>query len=201
MEKNINVFGSSIAWGACDKKLGGWVNRLRIYLANEVEHYSETYNLGVSGDNSDGLLKRFSVENEVRKPDIILIGIGINDSQYINSKENPRVPLERYEKNLKELIRQGRKFTKDIIFVGLTKIDETKLMPIPWDKSKYYDEENVAIYNAKMKEVAEKHNLPFIPMLDLLRNDELIDGLHPNTKGHEKMFQRVKDFLIDNKII
>jgi lysophospholipase L1-like esterase len=170
-------------------------------LANEVEHYSETYNLGVSGDNSDGLLKRFSVENEARKPDVIMIAIGINDSHYINSKENPRVPLERYEKNLKELIRQGRKFTKDIIFVGLTKIDETKLMPIPWDKSKYYDEENVAIYNAKMKEVAEKHNLPFIPMLDLLRNDELIDGLHPNTKGHEKMFQRVKDFLTNNKII
>lgn len=201
MEKTINVFGSSIAWGACDNEMGGWVNRLRIYLANEVEHYSETYNLGVSGDNSDGLLKRFSSENEARNPNIIMIEIGINDSSYINSKDNPSVPLERFENNLLELIKQAKKITEEVIFVGLTNIDETKLMPIPWNTSTHYEEKNVDIYNAKIKEVCKKNNLKFIDINGVLSKTDLEDGLHPTTKGHEKIFQRVKNFLIDNKII
>lgn len=201
MEKIINIFGSSIAWGACDNEMGGWANRLRIYLSRETENYFETYNLGVSGNDSENLLKRFTFENEARNPDVIIIGIGINDSQYINSKDNPRVPLEKFESNLMELVKQAKKFTEEIIFVGLTNIDETKLMPIPWDSTKYYDEENVTIYNTKVEEVCEKNNLLFVPMLDLLSNEDLEDGLHPNSKGHEKMFQRIKDFLIANKII
>jgi len=36
---------------------------------------------------------------------------------------------------------------------------------------------------------------------DLLNDEDLNDGLHPNADGHEKMFNRVKDFLIENKII
>ena len=38
-------------------------------------------------------------------------------------------------------------------------------------------------------------------MYGLLDKEDLEDGLHPNSAGHEKMFQRVKDFLIKNKII
>lgn len=38
-------------------------------------------------------------------------------------------------------------------------------------------------------------------MFDLLENEDLEDGLHPNSEGHKKMFIRVKDFLIENKII
>ncbi len=201
MEKIINIFGSSIAWGACDNEMGGWANRLQVYLSKDTKNYFETYNLGVSGDNSENLLKRFTFENEVRNPDVIMIGIGINDSQYINSKDNPRVPLEKFENNLMELVRQAKKFTEEIIFVGLTKVDETKLMPTPWDSTKYYDEENVAIYNTKVKEICEKNNLLFVPIIDLLSNEDLEDGLHPNSKGHEKMFLRIKDFLIANKII
>lgn len=202
MEKIINVFGSSIAWGACDNEQGGWVNRLRNYLAKEDEKYCEVYNLGISGDTSSGLLKRFQVENEVRKPNVILIAIGLNDSRYINSPNNPETPLPKFASNLAELIAQAKKFTQEIIFVGLTKIDETKLMPTPWDATLYYTEKNAVLYDAKIKEIAGKNNLPFIPMHDLLGDEYLSeDGLHPNSKGHEKMFQRVKDFLIANKVI
>ncbi|MEA1963419.1 MAG: hypothetical protein U9M94_04270 [Patescibacteria group bacterium] len=43
--------------------------------------------------------------------------------------------------------------------------------------------------------------MPFIEMFDLLNDEDLEDGLHPNSDGHEKMFKRVRDFLIENKII
>jgi lysophospholipase L1-like esterase len=36
-------------------------------------------------------------------------------------------------------------------------------------------------------------------MTDLLSNDDLYDGLHPNSEGHRKMFERIKDNLVKNK--
>ena len=196
MEKTICVFGSSIAWGAWDPEKGGWVGRLRSYVETRNNNdYIQVYNCGVSGDNSEWLLKRIEVECVAREPDLVLIAIGMNDSQYINTKDNSRVPLEKFQSNLGELLMKAKKYALEVIFIGLSDIDETKLMPIPWDVTKYYDKENVALYNSKIKEFCEKNNLKFIEMQGLLNNEDLEDGLHPNAQGHEKMFLRVKDFL------
>lgn len=203
MEKIINIFGDSITRGACDRELGGWADRLKQYLAKEEDenNYFEVFNLGIGGDNSDELLKRFANENGARDPNVIIIAIGINDSQYFNTRDNPRVPLERFESNILEIIKQAKKFTEKIIFVGLTKVDESNMMPTPWHADKYYDNKNVSIYNNKIKEICDKNKLLFVEMMDILNDDDLEDGLHPNSRGHEKMFLRIKDFLLDNKIV
>jgi len=202
MEKIINIFGDSIAWGAGDEEKGGWVNRLREYLDNKKSDYFGVYNLGIAGDDTSGVVKRFSVENASRKPDTIIIAIGINDSRYINSKDNPQVSLESFEENLVEIIKQARGFTKEVVFIGLTNIDESKLMPIPWNPTAYHEQKDVAAYNSKIKELCEKNKIMLIELQGLLDNSDLEDdGLHPNAQGHEKMFQKIKDFLIDNKII
>ena len=201
MEKVINVFGDSITWGASDNEIGGWANRLRNHLAERPDDFFQVYNLGIGGNNSDMLLKRFVAENEARNPDTIIIAIGINDSRYEGSRENPFVPLERFESNLEEIIKQSRKFTEEIIFVGLTRVDEERVSPTPWNPSIHFDNKNISIYNEKAKEVCEKNNLLFIEMMDLIEDSELEDGLHPDARGHEKMFLRVRDFLADNKII
>ena len=200
MEKTICVFGSSIAWGAWDE-VGGWVSRLRNYLTQNHQDYFDVYNLAIDGDDSNGVLKRFSTENEVRNPGIIMVAIGMNDLAYVNSKNNLRIPLNKFENNLAEIAKQAKFFTKEIIFIGLTKIDETKTMPVAWNGTIYYEEKNVALYNAKLKEFCKNNGLMFIEMQDVLSKDDLVDGLHPNNKGHEKMFLRVKDFLIENKIV
>jgi len=195
MCQTICIFGDSITWGACDPEKGGWVQRLRNYF--ETNNYDiDLYNCGISGDATDDLLKRFKVESQARKPGIIIFAIGINDSQYVNSKSNPSVSIEKFQNNLQELIDQAKKFTKKIIFLGFTNIDESKTMPIPWDEVKYYDQENVGIYNTHLKKISEKNNLLFVDMLNLLSNSELEDGLHPNSEGHEKMFIKIKDFLL-----
>lgn len=200
MQRTINIFGDSITWGAFDSE-GGWADRLKRDLMKNTDDYSEVYNLGISGDNTDELLKRFKFENEVREPDMIIIAIGINDAYYINSKDNSNVPIGRFESNLMEIINQSKEFTDEIIFIGLTKVDESKVSPIPWSPTKYYNNNNVEIYNAKIKELCEKNKLLFIEMLDLLKNEDLEDGLHPNSAGHEKMFLQIKDFLVEKKVI
>jgi len=200
MSKRICVFGDSISQGYSDYNEGGWINRLRKHL--DLSDYDiSVFNLGVSGDNTFDLLRRFEVEVKARMPWLIIFAIGINDSQYINSKDNPRVPLDDFNKNLLKLKGLAEQFTKNIIFIGLTKVDESKVMPIPWSTTKYYDNKNIKVYDLAIKNFCKENNLPFIEMFDLLDNEDLEDGLHPNAQGHEKMFQRVKNFLIDNKII
>ncbi|MBS3175346.1 hypothetical protein J4440_05675 [Candidatus Woesearchaeota archaeon] len=194
MEQTICIFGDSIVWGSWDPEEGGWVSRLRSYL--ETSDYEiRVYNCGVSGDNTDNLLQRFDVEATAREPSIVIFAIGINDSQYANSKNNSRVPIERFQYNLQKLINKAKKFTQKIIFLSLTKVDESKTMPVPWDTTKYYDEENVKKYNSKIKDICNKNNLPFIDIFDLLDNSDLEDGLHPNQEGHKKIFLKIKDFL------
>lgn len=189
----ICVWGDSIAWGECDHKELGWVNRLK------QEMYSlkkKVYNASISGDNSEKLIKRFEVECIARKPEIIIFAIGVNDSQYSINKDNPRVSLEEYEKNMQEAITIAKRMVDRIICVGLTKVVESKVMPIQWDTTKYYDNENIKLYDEKLKLITTKQNISYVHMFDLLNEKkDFEDGLHPNAKGHEKMFLRMRDFL------
>jgi len=100
-----------------------------------------------------------------------------------------------------ELINQAKNISDKIIFFGLTKVDEAKTKPIPWATEKFYDNENVSKYNSVIEEVSSKHRLPFVNLFDLLEANDLYDGLHPNSDGHNKMFLRIKEFLLSNKIV
>jgi len=96
MRKKICVFGDSITWGAGDREKGGWAARLKNYFGRISDFNVKITNLGISGDNTDDLLKRFKTEAVAREPNIIIFAIGTNDSQYIDSKDNPRVNLENF---------------------------------------------------------------------------------------------------------
>lgn len=187
---NICIFGASITWGVSDEK-GGWVQRLRTFVES-TEKDIHVYNLGVSGDNTEDLLKRFKKECEAREPSKIIISIGTNDSQYVLTKDKPRISIEDFESNLGVLVSQAKEFTKDIVFCGLLKVDESKTMPIPWDRKKFYDNENILKYNSVIKSVAEKYNLKFINLYDVVGLNDLHDGLHPTSMGHQKIFEVMK---------
>jgi len=196
---NICVFGASITWGASDVEKGGWVQRLRTFVESTKEDV-DIYNLGVSGDTTDDLLKRFKVECEARKPEKIfkiIFGIGTNDSQYILTKKHPKTTIEKFEENLETLISQAKEFTNDIVFCGLLPVDESKTTSILRRKGKFYDNENILKYNAIIKSVTEKHNLKFIDLNNIINLEDLPDGLHLNSAGHQKIFEVVKDEMID----
>jgi len=200
MEQIICLFGDSIIWGAWDPEKGGWGARLRNHF--EINDFDiKLYNCGVSGDTTDDLLARFDVECVAREPRIIILAIGINDSQYINTKDNPRTPIKKFQNNFDALLEKAKKHTSTIVCLGLTKIDETRTMPCPWKPTRYYTDENIKTYNTKIKEVCKKSGVLFLDVYDLLDSSDLEDGLHPNPQGHEKMFINVKEFLISNKIV
>ena len=69
-KKDICIFGASITWGACDPENGGWATMIKNYY--EEKDGRSVYVLGVSGDTTEGLLKRLEIEALAREPKFIL---------------------------------------------------------------------------------------------------------------------------------
>lgn len=187
----ICIFGDSITWGAYDPEQGGWATRLRNYFELQNEGV-DVYNLGVSGDTTDDLLERIEAEATSREPDLIIFAIGVNDAQFIYSKNITRVLLGEFQQNLTELLTIAKKFTNNIVFVGLTRVDESKTTSIPWNTDKSYTNLNIERLDSTIEKFCKENELKFIPMKGLLNHDDFIDGLHPNTQEHIKMFERIR---------
>ena len=188
---NILIFGDSITWGAYDPEQGGWATRLRNYF-EEKDNDIDVYNLGISGDTTADLLARIEVEAKSREPNLIIFAIGINDAQFIHSTNGLRVSLDEFQQNLAKLLSIAKKFTNKVVFVGLTKVDESKTTPCPWKPDKSYFNENIKRLDNAIEKFCEDNKLKFISMDSVVGNDDLIDGLHPNTKGHIKIFNLMK---------
>ena len=193
----ILIFGDSIAYGAFDKK-GGWAERLKEKLMGKDVL---VYNLGVSGDTTIDLLERFEQETRARYDNdtLLIFEVGINDSYHSD------ITPEMFENNVQELIKKAKKYSKKIVFLGLTPVDESKTNPLPWNKNAFYKNNKIQKYDNITKEVCKRNSVWFIGISSSFARKGyksiLDDGLHPNSKGHEKIFEIVKDFLIKNKII
>ncbi|NOZ81990.1 MAG: hypothetical protein GXO63_02460 [Candidatus Micrarchaeota archaeon] len=207
----ILVFGDSIAYGAWDEG-GGWVQRLRKFLDEKINLPDKdlclVYNLGVSGDTTKDLLER--IENEmksrrIQSDAIVIFSIGINDSCFCKSFNRNNIPLEEFQKNIEKLFVITGKYTEKIISLGLTPVDERKTCPIPWDTDKFYKNEYIQKYNEIIKNACNKYGVRFIDLFDEWRRIDyknlLHDGLHPNSNGHKKIFETVKNFLIENEYL
>lgn len=199
--RRIGIWGDSITWGCSDYEKGGWVNRLWLFLENEFEEDISAFNMGIPGDATDDIIDRFEIEYNARKPEIIIFAVGINDSVYIENKKKPRVSIQKFENNIQLLINLAKKYTNKIGFIGLTKVDESKTMPIPWSEKVYYDNEQITIYDLKLQEVVKKNNLKYLYMFNIVSSRELFDGLHPDNKGHQNMYLKIKEFILDNFIL
>lgn len=192
----IVVFGDSITKGFDDSQ-GGWVHRLKRDLENRENSDYSIYNCGISGNNTRDLLKRLKTENEARfleenDEHIVVFAIGTNDSSKYHENNKYHVPLEEFKENMNDLIHQAQELSTRIIIIGLTSIDENKTTPVSWDSNLSYYQKNVEAYNSALLDIAQDHNLEFVKLLNTVPLDDMEDGLHPNDKGHEKIYQKIK---------
>ncbi len=189
---NICIFGDSITWGAYDPDGGGWATRIRNYFEAQNQDV-DVYNLGISGDSTADLINRIEREAKPREPDLIVFAIGINDAQFIHSTGNPRISAAKFQDNLEKILSIAKKFTSNIVFVGLTSVDEVKTRP--WDEEKSYANDIIRQLDSEIEKCCRANNLKFISVHAVIGKDDLIDGLHPNVRGHVKLFGKIKPEL------
>ncbi len=194
----ILIFGDSITYGAWDKE-GGWVSRLRKVIDEknlaDKDFYWLIYNLGIDGNNSKDILKRFEPEIKARlwpgEETIIIISAGTNDNMYDNKNKVFAVSQEEYEQNLQKLVNIAKKYTSKIIFIGSSPVDDSRTNPVPWVKNCSYLQKYIIAYSNIAKSICKKNKIPFVNIIDELDNDVLEDGVHPNSEGHEIIFKNV----------
>ena len=188
---NICIFGDSIAWGAYDPEQGGWATLLRNYLENKNKDVN-VYNLSISGDTTSELLKRLEIELQSRDSNIVIFAIGINDAKSIRSSNTSRISLDEFKNNLNKLHKIANKFADKIAFVGLTPVDESKTKPISWNMDISYENKNIKNFDGVINKFCEENGAEFIPVDGIININDLDDGLHPNTDGHKKIFNKVR---------
>ncbi|MFB6075679.1 MAG: SGNH/GDSL hydrolase family protein [Candidatus Aenigmatarchaeota archaeon] len=213
---NILIFGDSLTFGKWDEE-AGWPYRLKrdfnrkhldrygddIASLSDPNLYQYIYPLGVDGDKTKDLLERIETEARVRtkrgSEHLFIFAIGINDSQYNEKSGEFRVPLDQFEKNIRELIGISRKFTDRIIFVGFTPVDEDMVSPLPQNSNKHYKNEYIEKYNGTLRDICREEDIDFIDIFGKFVNENyekyLEDGGHLNSRGHERIAEIMKNFL------
>ena len=192
-EKDICIFGDSITWGAYDPENGGWATMLRNYY--EEKDGRSVYALGICGDTTEGLLKRMEIEAFAREPKMIIFAIGANDAQFLKEEKRNQISLNRFKDNLKKLVVIANRFTNKTGFIGILDVDDSLVAVDSYAEDHLYKSEFMREYNNVLKEFCSINNIPFLEVFDLLDKDDFVDGLHPNSQGHKKLFKKIIGFL------
>lgn len=190
--KTLCIFGDSIVHGADDSTGGGWAERLkRIYIENGE---ANTYVLGISGNVIADVIERFPVEVHARKPDIIVFAVGINDTAYY---PDGRVFLEAplFERHVETLLHEAKMVCKDIFWLGLSAVYESRTQPLAESKTKKcYSNNRINAYDAIIKKICYEMDVMYIPYPSADASTYL-DGLHPQSDQHKNIADAVHTVL------
>ncbi len=203
----ILVFGDSITYGSWDPKSGGWVARLRKHFDQHAEteediHY--VYNLGVSGDTTTDVLKRFKPEATARisaeENNIIVFALGVNDALYNREQNTFQTPKNRFEENVDTLLGQAHALTENALWIGPTPVDESRVDPLPWRPECSYLNEHIRKYNNVIRSMCGKKGVQFLNVFNAWQKlnqyeDVLADGVHPTSQGHEQLSKQITPII------
>jgi lysophospholipase L1-like esterase len=208
---SILCFGDSITQGFVDPD-GGWTQRLRrrldqdatIPMGDTTFPAHAVFNLGVSGDTTEGLAARLERELAPRQlgdQSIVVIAVGVNETAFDPVTGRPAHDAERFAATLAELVAAARRHTDRVLLVGLLPCDEARMQPAPWseDGREHYANDRIGQFNQAVRRVAADTGVALADCFEeLLAGDHtalLHDGLHPNGAGHQLLADRIGERL------
>ena len=202
------VCGDSISFGRGESPNIGWSGRLKNYFEPQGFHNC-LFNLGIPGDTTTTLLKRFETELKSRikyfypgDKFIVMIAIGINDSGGLGAPDKSETKADKFESNISQLIKIAKKYTKQVVVVGLTPVDEAITNPF---ENTYFTNNKIKEYDKILRKLAQNNEVQYIDIFSTLSKLKykklLVDGVHPNKRGYEELYKIIKEFLIKKKLI
>ncbi|HET7114152.1 MAG TPA: SGNH/GDSL hydrolase family protein [Pyrinomonadaceae bacterium] len=161
---------------------GGYVARLFKRLLDHRAG-SELLNLCVSGATTEDVLRRQLQSGVERSPDLITVGIGINDIGH-------GFPVEEFAKNYDQILSTLKEKTRAEIVV--TNIPDVSSAPrIPASMRAEYQRQ-IERFNERLEEIARRHEVTIFDVFTITRRELSLhpeyfsgDGFHPSDKGYE----------------
>ena len=201
----ILCFGDSITLGEKDTEQGGWADRLKKqYFEQFIDSQTQKitlYNLGVAGETTDGLVNRFAIELRARSIKgqrlIVVFAYGAND--IVIHKDKNIVPELYYIRNLKRCIESAKKFNADILLLNLLPIADSIEGTVNQHGKLRFDHD-IQAYNFTIKKLSHEMNCEYLDLYASFvekNKEEYLssDGVHPNSKGHKLLYQKIKQKL------
>jgi len=198
----ILIFGDSIAYGKWDTVSGGWAGKVRKYLdekdsTGEILN-SQVYNLGIPGETTRRLARRIDNELGYRVDtssaddrNVVLFQVGVNDANHNNAFHKEQISKDEMVRNLDRLVECANEYTRDVVFLGLMPIFEKAVWKeFPHFENKFFSEE-VHEYAGSLKNHCKERDYKYIHLYSLLKEENFVDGIHPENEGHELIFQAV----------
>ena len=192
-----------VFYGEYDGVLGGYVEILKRYCHTEFYNNNANevncFNLGIGGETTEGLMKRFEIETKARfSPDenLIFFFYGANDLALSEGKEI--VSLTDFEQNLSQVISQAKRFATEIYVISILPISK-KVDGIKIPDRKFRTTQKIELYNQKLKELALQNQIEFIDIFSRFNStkEEFLskDGIHPNEKGYQFIANQIKPIV------
>ncbi len=152
---------------------------------------AEVVNAGVGGERTDGALKRLEKDVLARKPKVVVIMYGTNDSYVDKGAKEVRVSEADFRRNLREMIERLRKS-------GVEPILMTEPRWAPGEKDGAGNDPNVQLdrYMDVCRQLSREFKTPlvdnFVHWTEAEKKGTKIrewttDGYHPNPAGHREI--------------
>ncbi len=199
---NLTFFGDSICVGQGVSIYRGWIPRIAESLYEFT--LNKPYDVLVTNSSINGRTTRQALEDmpyhiQNSGVDLLIIQFGLNDCNYWDTDKGlPRVSLEAYIANIKEIYHRGKKSGAYSILLN-TNHSTTRNQKILPNTMVTYEQSN-ELYSSALREGFRNFstdlklidiNLEFKKKFHSKNLSELLldDGLHLSEKGHDEYFK------------
>lgn len=194
----ICFVGDSITTGTGDDAYLGWPGRL--CAAERARGHDLThYNLGIRGDTTPMIAKRWRAECEARLPAefpaALVFAFGINDTA--EEPSGLRVNPEDSARLARTVLGEAARW-KPTLMIGPTPVDEAKMPTRFGPVSRDMKNARIATASRILEGVAAEVGVPYLDLYSPLAEDAEFrksmlagDGVHPTADGYAIMAARI----------
>lgn len=192
----VMQYATEVGWTNCLKKMDIDVDI--VFYGNSITRQSDFQkcysdkkicNLGLGGDNLDGLFRRIEMVKTVRPEKVFFLG-GINDSKWI-SPDSFTVKYERIVKAMRDSLPGTIIYLQSILPVNHKVYD------------KYADNEKIKRLNDSIKCIAVRNKTEYINIYSLYERDGempdslTIDGIHLKPVHYKRWADALRTYVYD----
>ena len=138
-----------------------------------------------------------SAKNQIekRKPDIVSLMIGANDSVGVGKDSINQVSIQEYARNVQEIIGWAKQGGATVLLFEITPIHENRFAACFNKESKFQTNQTINRYNMILKEIANSNGIRLIShdwITEFDDCDSLFepDGIHLSIKGQELLAKK-----------
>jgi lysophospholipase L1-like esterase len=158
-------------------------------------------NAGVRGNTTRDILLRLNRDVIQKKPNLVIVMIGINDASYYDPgphglgpiwRDAPRVPLKEFRQNMLDIVVQIKQSGASILLVTPNPLSRAFV----YSNLGYYRDhdmnESLRKYAAIVASIGASSHIPVVDLFQIWSstndvNKYLTDGMHPNAEGHAQI--------------